>query len=85
MSVHLFNSNGIFIREGKNLAMVMRHAKNRGVKSINAEKLDDSKFYQVYIKMTFNDDYYVVYNFASIQLCNHFHSKRWNDIYKPID
>lgn len=85
MSVHLFNSNGGFIREGKNLAYVLRHAKNRAVKSIKTEKLTDSKHYQVFIKMTFNDGYYVVYNFASIELCNHFHSKHWNDLYKPID
>ena len=83
--MQLFNSTGDFIREGKNLAYVIRHAKNRGVKSIKTEKLTDSNFYRVSIKMTFNDSYYVVYNFASIHLCNSFHSKRWNDLYKPID
>ncbi len=76
MATHIFDASGRFISEGKNLRIVIAHAKKRGVARISATPIE-SKFYTLLVRMTYSDGSYAVYNFADASLCAKFHEKRW--------
>ena len=86
MTTHIMDQYGRFFSEGKNLRVVLSHAKKRGVLSIEGIRQANGN---ILLNMHYTDGFTAVYNFSSESVCRAFHDKRWpgklvlKDEYRP--
>lgn len=66
MTTHIFNPQNICVSEGRNLGIMLRHAKKRGgVARITIDKLVGYRRDEALVNVFYNDGFRAVTNFSS--------------------